>query len=359
MEIAVLTALKRFIMKKFLTTLITACIVCGALGLTACGNRSAAEHNWSGDWSSDINKHWHKCLDAGCKGETGKEDHDWVLTTTYKEATCGDTGAGQYTCSVCKATLGNTVTPAKIPATGGHDYKLVSVDVDPKCGEVGYGSFICNICYDYVVLPIPATGEHDFGEVYGATEEGHYLVCSYGCGERQESEPHVKGEGITFEPVGMQDGRIEYRCTVCDYLMDYDIIPNPNVLNRFDVKFVKISNSEIVATPQIGEDGELYVNLAVSSNADGGYTLEFTGYNADGGSVSVPNVNLYHYDEYKGKKTLIEFSNSGDQSVGYLGYFSKKFYIARETGDEGVCLYIESKPVGCDPVSLIVHIIAV
>ena len=345
-------------MRKYLITflIIISAVFC-ASGIAACAPDGLGAHSWSADWSSNINSHWHRCTDSGCNGRENYEEHDWQLTTTYEAATCGDKGTGQYTCSVCKATLGNKVTPATIPATGEHEYKLISVDVDPTCGEEGYGSYICEVCYDYSVFPIPATGEHDFSGKYVSTEEGHCHVCLHGCGTDDGIQPHEKGEGKRVEPSGTKDGRIEYRCTVCNYLLETEIIPNTNILHHFEVKFVKVNNSSIVAIPELGEDGELYVTLSVSSNAMGGYKLEFTGYNADGKTVTVPKVDLYYYDEYTAEKRVIDFQHGGVESTGYMGYTNNWFYISRETED--VSLLLESTSGGRDPVTLKVHIKAV
>lgn len=345
-------------MRKFLIFLTAICITCCSFGAVACGNGSADGHNWSNGWTSDINRHWHKCLDAGCNLRSEYEDHDWVLTDTYVEATCGEAGGGQYTCSDCKATLGNRVTPAKIPASGNHRYKLDSLDVKATCGEDGYGSYICEVCYDFAVLPIPATGDHDYSGALVGVEGGHYHDCLNGCGIPGELEPHVKGEGIRHEPVGMQDGRIEYRCTECNYILETVPIPNPNVLDRFEVKFVRANNKTETATPVLGDDGEWYVTLKVSSNANSGYTLEFTGYSATGNKVNVPGVQLYYYDEYTGDKKAFDLGNIGSSSVGYMGYLTEKFYITRET-EEDVSLLIECTSGGRGTVSLKVHIKAV
>ena len=341
--------------KSKIYSIIITCAVCCAAGITACVPKGLGEHNWSQNWSSNSKAHWHRCLDAGCNGKEEYGEHEWELTLVYKEPTCGDTGLGQYTCATCKATMGNAVTPATIPATGKHDYKLYEVDYEPTCGDVGFGSYICNVCYNYALMPISATGEHDYSGKYEITEEGHYHVCRNGCGHDEEIQPHVKGKGVRHEPVGTKDGFIEYRCTVCDYLIDWEAIPNPNILSRFDVKFVKANNSSIVAIPTLGEDGELYVSLAVSSNAVGGYKLEITGYTAQGDTVSdTGDLTLYHYDEYTGKKTQLTFENMGMQSVGYMGYLTKCFYISRATED--VSLWLECTQGSRAPVSLKVHI---
>ena len=342
--------------KKKILSIITACAMFSAVCISACVPKGLEAHSWSKRWASNSKAHWHGCTDAGCNGRDEYGEHDWQVTTVYRQPTCGDVGYGQYTCSVCKATMGNTATPATIPATGDHKFELDTVDVEPGCGEEGYGSYICSVCYDYALLPLPATGEHDFSGAYQTTEQGHYHVCRNGCGTEEEIEPHVKGEGVRHEPVGTADGKTEYRCTVCNYLMDWEVIPNQNVLAGFEVKFVKANNSSNVAIPEQREDGEYYVKLNVSSNASGGYKLEFAGYNAKGDAVSVPNniVKLYHYDEYTGKKTELTLGNMGSEAVGYLGYLNSNFYIARATAD--VSLLIECTQGNREPVSLKVHI---
>lgn len=330
-------------------------IVFLAMEVVACTPQGLQAHSWSSDWSSNSNYHWRACMDAGCNGREDYGEHDWELTEVYEAATCGDTGLGQYTCTVCKATMGNKSTPATIPATGEHKYKLDTVDVSPKCGEDGYGSYICEVCYDYTVLPIPATGEHDFSGKYQSDEEGHYHLCLNGCGEKEDMQPHKAGEGIRFEPTGTKDGRIEYRCEVCDYLLDTEVIPNPNILHHFEVKFVRATNSSIVAIPELGDDGELYVTLAVSANAWSGYKLEYIGYTASGDIVDVTNVKLYYYNEFTGEKRILDLQHGGDATTGYLGYVENYgFYVSRATDD--VSLWIESTPQGRDPVSLKVHI---
>lgn len=347
-------------MRKFLISLLMInCAVFCTLGIVACAPKGLEAHSWSNEWTSNINSHWHRCMDSGCNGRDEYNAHEWVLTDSYEAATCGDTGLGQYTCSVCKATLGNSVTPATIPATGEHNYKLYSVDVEPTCGGEGYGSYICEVCYDYAVLPIPATGEHDFSGKYAFSEEGHYHVCRHGCGVDDGIKPHVKGEGIRIEPTGMQDGRIEYRCTVCNYLMDSDVIINTNVLHHFEVRFVKVTNNSTVLIPEIGEDGELYVTLNKSSNANGGYYLEYTGYNIDGEEISLDGVavKLYHYDEFTGRTTQLTIGNMGQESVGHFGYLDtlNQFFVTGAA--EGASLLIEFSPRGRDPVSLKVNIL--
>ena len=340
--------------KVLISVLIAVCAGFCMLGIVACAPEGLGTHNWASAWTSNSTHHWHRCQDSGCNGRNDYSEHEWEVTDIYEEPTCGETGLGQYTCSVCNATLGNANTPATIPATGEHDYKLDTVDVDPTCGEDGYGTYICDICFDVQSFPIPATGEHDYSGKYVTSVEGHYHACLHGCGVNEALEPHEKGEGIRFEPAGTKDGRIEYRCTVCGYLIDTEVIANPNILHHFEVKFVKVNNSSVVIVPQLGDDGELYATLSASSNAMGGYRLEFTGYNADGDQVSVTNVTLYHFDEYTGKKNVIDFQSGPSASTGYLGYVNNWFYVSRPIEDES--LLIESAISGRDPVSLKVHI---
>ena len=344
-------------MKKYLISfLIIICVIFSTFGAAACAPDGLEAHRWSDEWASNSKSHWRNCLDAGCNGRIDFEEHEWELTQTYEAATCGDTGLGQYTCSVCKATMGNQSSPATIPATGEHSYQLETVDVEPTCGEDGYGSYVCEVCFDFAVFPIPATGEHDFSGKYVISEQGHYHTCLHGCGTNEEIKEHIAGEGQRTEPSGTKDGKIEYRCTECNYLMASDVIPNPNIPVRLEVKFVKVTNSSKVEIPKLGEDGELYVTLSTSSNAYGGYSLELTGYNSAGDIVPVTNVKLYYYNEYTAEMNILDLQHSGLESTGYLGYVNNFFYVTRASSD--VSLMIESTPAGRDPVYLKVHISA-
>lgn len=344
-------------MKKILISVLSAvCAVSLTLGLSACAPKGLEAHSWASGWTSNSTHHWHRCQDAGCNGRNEYSEHEWELTDIYEEPTCGETGLGQYTCSVCNATLGNATSPATIPATGEHDYQLDSLDVEPTCGEEGHGTYICSICYDVQSFPIPATGEHDYSGKYVTNEEGHYHACLHGCGVNEELQPHVKGEGVRFEPVGTKDGKIEYRCTVCNYLIETEVIANTNILHHFEVKFVKVSNSSVEIIPELGDDGELYAYLSASANAMGGYRLVFTGYNIEGNPVTVSNssVSLYHYDEYTAKKTVIDFQHGPGAETGYLGYVNNYFYVSKPIQDES--LLIECAVAGRDPVTLKIHI---
>ena len=350
-------------MKKFLISILTiACTVCSVSGMVACTPKGLDAHTWSSEWTSNITAHWHRCSDAGCNGRSDYEEHDWVLTDIYEEPTCGDIGLGQYTCSVCKATLGNLATPATIPATGEHDYKLDTIDVEPNCGEEGSGSYICEVCGAYEVFPIPKLSEHDYSGKYVASKEGHYHICLNGCGVNEEIQPHVAGEGIRTEPSGTKDGKIEYKCVDCGYLMDTVVIPNPNVLHHFEVKFVKLPNSSNVVIPELRDDGELYATLSKSSNASTGYRLEYTGYTANGDIVAISSsasIKLYHYNEYTAEKKIIDLQHGGGESTGYFGYMEglNQFYVAQAVENES--LWIEITQGGRDPVFTKVHIKAV
>lgn len=338
-------------MKKYLITiLIFVCAAFCTLGITACVPGDLAAHNWSTEWSSTSTKHWRRCLDPGCNGRIDYQDHEWELTAVYEEPTCGDTGLGQYTCPVCQATMGNLNSPATIPATGEHSWELQSVDAEPTCGQEGTGSYICSECLAYAVFPVPATGKHDYSGNYVITEEGHYHRCLNDCGIDEEIQSHIEGEPQRFEPAGILDGRIEYRCTECDYLMKEEVIPNPKALYRMEVAFVKSSGTVV---PTLNENGELVAVLDIDTIPANGYQIKITGYTINNETTSVTNVSYYYYEEFTGNRKVLNYQSGGDESTGYLGYASK-FYVSNAVSN--VCLLIESAPSGREPVTLIVHI---
>lgn len=350
-------------MKKYLVALlIIVCAVFCAIGVSACVPDGLEAHNWSEVWESNASQHWRRCLDAGCNGRTDRADHEWEVNEVYKAPTCGETGTGQYICNVCGATMGSETSPATIPATGEHSWELMSVDAEPTCGQEGTGTYLCEVCGAGAVFPVPATGNHDYSGSYITTEEGHYHACLNGCGVDEELQPHVEGEPITYEPAGTLDGRIEYRCVDCNYLISKEVIPNPDVLYRFDVRFVK-NGTRII--PVMREDGEIYIALAVSDNPASGYRVEFEGFKLDGGSIDVPNVRFYFYDEVTDRKQIIDMQHGPDETTGYLGYSGYEFggelvegsfWISRSVTN--VSLIIESTPSGREPISLKIHVSA-
>ena len=78
-----------------------------ATGVTAYEN-----HNYSTDWTSDTDDHWHTC--QNCGSVTDKAAHVWNNGTVTTQPTTTTTGVKTYTCETCGAT--KTATIDKLPS---------------------------------------------------------------------------------------------------------------------------------------------------------------------------------------------------------------------------------------------------
>ncbi len=95
-------------------------------------------HNYSTEWSSDGEKHWHACVDAGyetaLKADEAEHTYDeWVIDN---EATIGGTGSKHADCTVCGHRITSTI-PALAEFEGDFGYILLN-------DGTGYSVFAAN-----------------------------------------------------------------------------------------------------------------------------------------------------------------------------------------------------------------------
>ncbi|MCH5142395.1 MAG: hypothetical protein J1G07_01590 [Clostridiales bacterium] len=210
--------------KLIVGLLVLVCTACGALFIAACAYEET-EHNWSTKWSNNDRNHWRECLDDDCSLRTDLSAHDWVLSELIADPTCDQPGSGAYECSVCKRKKDDVV-----PATGEHIWREFQSRA-PSCWLDGYTIRQCALCLKEESTILPATGEHDFDQnTWVGSSLGHYHPCkqaSNGCGAVTQLDFHVKSETPSKTvPAGKYtDGRVIYNCTLCDYEVDYDILP--------------------------------------------------------------------------------------------------------------------------------------
>lgn len=92
---------------------------------------------------------------SGCKTDTEQHVHEYGEWTVVKEATCGEDGLKEKTCS-CGAK-----TEEAIPATGEHNY-VWTVETEATCGAEGKEKGVCSVCGAESERTLPATGEHSY-----------------------------------------------------------------------------------------------------------------------------------------------------------------------------------------------------
>ena len=74
-----------------------------AVSAVVSGNNAklvACQHNWSGEWKTDIYQHWKEC--SLCGAADTKTAHQWGDGKITTAATCTTAGEKTYTCTVCK-----------------------------------------------------------------------------------------------------------------------------------------------------------------------------------------------------------------------------------------------------------------
>lgn len=149
---------------------------CYKCGKTSDETIVAGGHKTGGSFEKDEISHWKVCGICGDKLEETTHTPDGGVVT--HEPTHHSTGTKTYTCTVC-----------------GYVTKLEFLPI------------------------IPHTAEGD----WQSNGINHYKLCS--CGEKLEISAHISDNGtVTSEPTYDTEGKIEYRCTVCDYLLGTESI---------------------------------------------------------------------------------------------------------------------------------------
>ncbi len=155
---------------------------------------TATGHKYQDEWTSDDNKHWHKCAD--CHDQKDVSDHDWETPPT-EEAD----GKKTYTCKVCSAT------------------KTESIHT------------------------------HNFSPDWKHDNTSHWHECD--CGEQSKLAEHNPSEWIVVTPATTDlEGVQIKKCTVCGTELEREAIekiPNENTGNVVgDVKDTAGTNAELV-----------------------------------------------------------------------------------------------------------------
>ncbi len=139
---------------------------------------SAKGHSANTEWKNNENVHWHICIDCGDK--TDITEHTEDSGTVTKEPTETESGVKTFRCTVC----GYEIRTETIPAL---------------------------------------SHTHVYSSDWKTNAENHWHECA--CGERLNYSEHVFDSGtITRYPTNTKAGEIEYRCNICGYVMQTEII---------------------------------------------------------------------------------------------------------------------------------------
>ncbi len=136
------------------------------------------EHDYSDDWESDENEHWHECE---CEDKTDVGSHSGTTADCVTPSEC--TICGKNLSDVDKTNhTGETETRNAKPATEFED---------------GYtGDIHCKGCGELLEKGevIPATHEHDYSNDWESDENEHWHECE--CEDKKDLDEHTFTDGV-------------------------------------------------------------------------------------------------------------------------------------------------------------------
>ena len=179
---------------------------------------AAKQHDFSGEWLSDENGHWHKCQNAGCEAVDTKEAHvgadDGDCTTAINCTVCG---------YEIKAALNHDFSGEWLSDENGHWHKCQNAGceaVDTKEAHVGADDGDCTTAINCTVCgyEIKAALNHDFSGEWLSDENGHWHEC-------QNADCEITDAAVAHAPdeKGIRaDGEKHWHECVCGVRLDED-----------------------------------------------------------------------------------------------------------------------------------------
>lgn len=170
-------------MKKFFNVLLAALTCVSVIvAFVACDQNH--EHTFSSDWTSDATHHWHKCDGEICLEVSDKAEHTWDTGTVKTEATADKAGEMTYTCTVCKATKGES-------------FEFAGIDEDKWQDSIAEQKFD-NVTINYSLVNTEMTQEH----VVKITKDKVYRKMTYiipDSSEPMEMDQVFTGDDAVYE----------------------------------------------------------------------------------------------------------------------------------------------------------------
>ena len=201
-------------------------------------------HTSEGDWQSNARAHYKNC---SCGAILDEAPHTPDEGIAVLEPTYDTEGKIEYRCTVCGyligetaiAPLGHNVEEEWQSEMSGHWHNCECgerhdfgehisdgglVTVEPTYEEWGERVFSCTVCgYVLSVETLPPLSHRTDGD-WVSDEENHWKE-GCGCGEKHELAAHTPDNGtVTLYPTEKAEGKVEYRCTVCGYVMRTETI---------------------------------------------------------------------------------------------------------------------------------------
>lgn len=222
-------------MKRKSITILLAVVLVLVMSLTvlsACNKK----HNYSADWKSDADGHWHECVTKKHTDTTPKENHVWDAGVVRTAATEDAKGVMVYTCTICKFEK-----TEEIPALG-HSFDTNTWKFDTQT-------------------------------------HWHPATCAH-TDLKGDEAPHTWNEGVETTPAGYGTaGEKTFTCTVCkttkkEPIAALDAKANTVAINAaLDKTYDK--TAAVLAQDKVSRkgDGAIKIEYKLKSAADTAYTL--------------------------------------------------------------------------------------
>lgn len=222
-------------MKRKSITILLAVVLVLVMSLTvlsACNKK----HNYSADWKSDADGHWHECVTKKHTDTTPKENHVWDAGVVRTAATEDAKGVMVYTCTICKFEK-----TEEIPALG-HSFDTSTWKFDTQT-------------------------------------HWHPATCAH-TDLKGDEAPHAWDGGVETTPAGYGTaGEKTFTCTVCkttkkEPIAALDAKANTVEINAaLDKTYDK--TAAVLAQDKVSRkgDGAIKIEYKLKSAADTAYTL--------------------------------------------------------------------------------------
>lgn len=372
-------------MKKLKRLIALCSLACVMVGTAACSvvsdvtskvngilHDTLNKHEFTTEWESDANNHWHACSGESCLEVANKAAHTWNDGEVTKEPTETAEGVMTYECTVCgyekeeaieKLEPTHTHTWATewsmdenyhwYASTCGHEDKDKAahefdegyVEKAATETEEGVMVYTCIDCGYEVEEAIPTIDhKHVYSEEWTSNETSHWHAATCGHTNVKDKDNHAFGEGvITREPTEELEGITAYTCTVCDYVKEEPIDKLPHT-HKFATEWSKDADyhwyastcghdDTITKIPHTWNDGVETTKPTETADGVKTFTCEICGQTKE---VAIPALNHTHtygteygYDandhwfkptcghEDAIEKVAHEFNEYGDCECGY------------------------------------------
>ena len=251
----------------------------------ACGEKESetiptdgTAHNYSNNWTSDDENHWHACQNKGCTSVSDKATHTFSNWMETKAPTCTEDGIKERACSCGKR------ESETIPTDGtAHNYSITwttdgtnhwhkcqnrgctsvsdnathtfgewIVDTAATCMKSGRRHHVCTVCGKSVSEIYSDPNAHNYATTWTADDTNHWHKCqNSGCTSISAEAPHTWDK--------------ENTCTTCQRYKDTGVEFMKKVDGTYKVSDYTGSASEVIIP-------STYYGIAVTSIGYGAFS---------------------------------------------------------------------------------------